>query len=249
MMNIRRFSIRLLAMLAYLLLCAASAAAEENRWKAEYQAYGHTIRVDTEITVPEKDSFPFLAVEPMNELSAEDAEQYSTEFASLDLEQQSGEHNFFSRKSLIYIQYSDHTSHPDLSDAEKVTTPNRPLYMYDRDKAYAEDNDLTVREAEELIRENIRTIYRVCLGYAQYDLPEGSPYESVLAPAWVFWTGWMDDPAEESGSEKSVNGTDYAAGCSYLPIIVNAVTGKVTDPLDESEGRMLLPEGCMKWIR
>ena len=59
----------------------------------------------------------------------------------------------------------------------------------------------------------------------------------------------MDDPAEEAGPEKSVNGTDYAAGCSYLPVIINAVTGEMTDPLDESEDRMLLPEGCMEWIK
>ena len=158
-MNIRRLSIRLFPILACLILCAAPAAAEENRWMAEYQAYGRTIRVDAEITVPAKDSFPFLAVEPMNELSAGEVEKYSTAFAALDLEQHNSEHNFISRKNLIYIQYSNHAFHPDLSDAEKVTTPNRPLYVYDGDKAYAEDNDLTVNEAQELILENIRKVF------------------------------------------------------------------------------------------
>ena len=76
-------------------------------------------------------------------------------------------------------------------------------------------------------------------------MPEGSPYEYVLAPAWVFRVGWMDDPEEDTATEKTVNGTDLAEGCIYLPVIVNAVSGGVTYPLDEGEGRMLLPEGCI----
>ena len=55
----------------------------------------------------------------------------------------------------------------------------------------------------------------------------------------------MDDPEEDTVIEKSVNGTDVAMGCTYLPVIVNAVTGEATNPLDEGEGRMLLPEACM----
>ena len=118
---------------------------------------------------------------------------------------------------------------------EELETPDRLISFDGARKA-----------VEELILSgNIRNVYHAALGYAQYDLPEGSRYEYVLAPAWVFWVGWMDDPEEDTATEKSVNGTDVAMGCTYLPVIVNAVTGEATNPLDEGEGRMLLPEACM----
>ena len=95
---------------------------------------------------------------------------------------------------------------------------------------------------------NVRHVFGVDLGYAQYDLPEGSKYENVLVPAWVVRVGWMDDPEEEPDGATAVNGTDYGMGCTELPIIVNAVTGEATDPMDESEGRMLLPASWMQWV-
>ena len=95
---------------------------------------------------------------------------------------------------------------------------------------------------------NIRHVFSVNLGYAQYDLPEGSKYEYILVPAWVVCAGWMDEPEEEDDGSTSVNGSDYAMGCTYLPIIVNAVTGEATNPLDESVDRMLLPASWMQWV-
>ena len=75
MMNIRLFLIRFGALAACLALCAGPAAAEGgDRWTGEYQACGRTVRVDAEISVPEEPLFPFLAVEPMAELSGEEAE-------------------------------------------------------------------------------------------------------------------------------------------------------------------------------
>ena len=360
----KTFLARLGLVLACLVLCAGNASAETGgRWENEYEAYGRKITVDVEISVPEKERIPFLAVAPAEELPAGESEKYREYFGSLD--RSGSEYAFFSRGNRIHISFSDHVHHPDLSNAEKVTTPYRTLTEFDRGTAYAEDNSLTVGEAEELVNGNIQVVYPavslrvrdvvvndrtkyrktgekladkgyyeldcvqvfdgvplagsvhgayrektkhdivtagygtayinvtdrdnfegsyelwnvleelgtpdrlisfdvarktveelilsgnvrdVChaaLGYAQYDLPEGSRYEYVLAPAWVFWVGWMDDPEEDTATEKSVNGTDVAMGCTYLPVIVNAVTGEATNPLDEGEGRMLLPEACM----
>lgn len=366
----------LLLAIIYSSLCASAAMAEaapvsikklpdvtSPRWKQTYEAYGRTIEVDVNITIPETERIPLLAVQPMEPLPEEEVQKYeemfSTPYSS----------KFLNDKYRTYISFSDHEGHPDLSNAEKVTTPNRPLYEYDRNKAYTEDNDLTVAEAENLVRENIqkvfpgmdfrvdkivindRTKYRksgkkleskgyyeldcaqvidgvpiagsihnayrngqtkhdriignygtasaavtdegnfyghysiwnttaelgtpvqflpfdavrhkiedmimsgnirhvfsVNLGYAQYDLPEGSKYEYILVPAWVVCAGWMDEPEEEDDGSTSVNGSDYAMGCTYLPIIVNAVTGEVTNPLDESVDRMLLPASWMQWV-
>ena len=366
----------LLLAIIYSSLCASAAMAEaapvsikklpdvtSPRWKQTYEAYGRIIEVDVNITIPETERIPLLAVQPMEPLPEEEVQKYeemfSTPYSS----------KFLNDKYRTYISFSDHEGHPDLSNAEKVTTPNRPLYEYDRNKAYTEDNDLTVAEAENLVRENIqkvfpgmdfrvdkivindRTKYRksgkkleskgyyeldcaqvidgvpvagsihnayrngrtkhdriignygtasaavtdegnfyghysiwnttaelgtpdqflpydavrpkiedmimsgnirhvfsVKLGYAQYDLPEGSKYEYILVPAWVVCAGWMDEPEEEDDGSTSVNGSDYAMGCTYLPIIVNAVTGEVTNPLDESVDRMLLPASWMQWV-
>ena len=366
----------LLLFIIFSVLCITAAIAESqtfsikelpgvtsSRWEQTYEAYGRTIRVITDIVIPDMEQIPLLAVQPMEPLPEEEVQKYeemfSTPYSS----------KFLNDKYRTYISFSDHEGHPDLSNAEKVTTPNRPLYEYDRNKAYTEDNDLTVAEAENLVRENIqkvfpgmdfrvdkivindRTKYRksgkkleakgyyeldcaqvidgvpvagsihnayrngrtkhdhiignygtasaavtdegnfygrysiwnttaelgtpdqflpfdavrhkiedmimsgnirhvfsVNLGYAQYDLPEGSKYEYILVPAWVVCTGWMDEPEEEDDGSTSVNGSDYAMGCTYLPIIVNAVTGEVTNPLDESVDRMLLPASWMRWV-
>ena len=363
----KSFCTRLGVALACLALCAGSASAETGgRWENEYEAYGRKITVNVEICVPEKEQIPFLAVAPMEELPARETEKYREYFGSMD--RSGSESVFSSKRNRIIIDYSDYVHHPDLSNAEKVTTPNRTLTEFDRDTAYTEDNDLTVGEAEQLVNGNIgmvypsvsfrvldvvandrtkyrktgeklsdkgyyeldcmqvfdgvplagsvhgayrrrikhdfimadygtayinatdrnhfggsyelwdvtgepgmpdrllyfdearpaieklilsgniRRVYHVYLGYAQYDMPEGSPYEYVLAPAWVFRVGWMDDPEEDTATEKSVNGTDLAEGCIYLPVIVNAVSGEVTYPLDEGEGRMLLPASCLMAI-
>ena len=332
-------------------------------WEQTYEACGRTIRVSTEISIPDTDRIPLLAVEPMEPLSEEEVRKYEELFGSFCGSK------FLNDKHHTYISYRDHEGHPDLSNADKVTTPNRPLYEYDRNQAYTEDNDLTIAQAEDLVRENIRKVYPdvdfrvdsviindrtkyrksgkkledkgyyelgctqiidgipmagsihsayrhmrtkhdlimthygsagaavtdagnfsgyyylwnrtaelgtpegllsfddvrpkieemimsgnvrhvfgVDLGYAQYDLPEGSKYENVLVPAWVVRVGWMDDPEEEPDGATAVNGTDYGMGCTELPIIVNAVTGEATDPMDESEGRMLLPASWTQWV-
>ena len=366
---------RLCSFLAGLALCgtclftgACAEAAAPDRWQGEYQAYGRTIKVDTEITVPEKTSFPILAVETMKELSPEDVKKYEEYFYGLD---KSGSKNCFrNTKYETHMHYYDHKGHPDLSNPGLVTTPAHVLPEYDPDKAYAEDNDLTVNEALNLVRKNIQLIYpsvdfrtpadivlydrtkyrksgkkledkgsyefgcaqlmdgipvvgsihdafrhgrtkqdmiisrfggasayvtdendlscscqlwdtvaelgtpdhllpfdtvkqaieemimsgnircvrHIDLGYAQYDLPEGSKYEYVLIPAWVLWVEWADDSLEELETD-AVNGTGfYTEAYYYKPIIVDALTGKATNPNDESEGRMLLPESYMKWV-
>ena len=37
-------------------------------------------------------------------------------------------------------------------------------------------------------------------------------------------------------------------GCTYLPIIVDVLTGEATNPLDEKGDRMLLPASWMQWV-
>ena len=139
----KTFVARLGLVLACLVLYAGSAFAETGgRWESEYEAYGRKITVDVEISVPETEQIPLLAVAPAEELPAEETEKYREYFGSLD--RSGSEYTFFSRENRIHISFSDHVHHPDLSNVEKVTTPYRTLAEFDRSTAYAEDNGLTV---------------------------------------------------------------------------------------------------------
>ena len=370
-MIIRRFLKPIVLLLTCCEFCAFSYVTAKSesvkKWENEYQAYGRTIKIKVDISVPEKDIYPFIAIEPTNELSAEEIDSYKELFDTLN--SSDIKDTFRSIKNEIIISYSDHKSHPDLSNPDKVTTPSRSMIEYDGNTAYAENNDLTVNEAEDLVRKNIqmvfpsmdfqihsivindrtkyrktgekitnkgnyglncmqvvdnvpvaanvhcayrfsrakrdlvignygsalvnvedqnnysayytlwdkkaelgtpeqllsfdsikpqiekmimsgniRNVYHVYLGYAQYDLPQGNKYAYVLSPAWVIWVDWVDTPQEEIDRDTE-NGTGlYMDWYGYKPIIANAVTGEVTNPLDESEGRMLLPADCMKYV-
>lgn len=370
--SIHKWSVAYAAWFLFCVMILPSLSNAENinafRWENEYHAYGRTIQVDVEISVPERETFPFLAIEPMKVLTNMEVEKYKHFFE--DRENVNREiFSFRSKSNTITLSCYDHKFHPDASDPDKTSTPVWPLSVYDRGKAYAEDNNLTVGEAEEIIRENIRIIYpdvdfrvrdiivndrtkyrktgeklaskgyyemecvqvingipvagnvhdayrfgrkkrdfvianygsasfnitdrnnfggsyvlwdtkselglperilpfdvakekiegmiltgnvrkvhHATLGYAQYDLPEGSVYEFVLSPAWVFWVDWMDDASEESDYITENGSGLYSEWYGYKPIIVNAVTGENTNPLDESGTRMLLPESCMEWV-
>jgi len=370
-MNTKNICRRLYLLLTCFVLCCTitqmSAKSESaGKWENEYKAYGRTIKVDVDISVPGKDKMPFLAIKPMNDLSSDETDRFQKFIDTLD---KNVENKITNRRNTIVISYRDHKLHPDLSDAEKVTTPYRTLLEYDRNKAYAENNELTINEAENLVNRsiqavlpttffqvqdiivndrtqyrkskkkltdkgyyemyclqeidgiliagsihdvyknnrtpldhavslngtayvnatdqnnywgtytlwnktaelgtsdqllsfddikpaieemimsgNIRNIYHVYFGYAQYDMPEGGKYEYILAPAWVIWADFLATPEEEPETEV-VNGTGAYMECGYYgPIIANAITGEVTNPLDESEDRMLLPAACMKFV-
>jgi len=371
-MNIKYVCRRLYLLLTSFVLCCAitqmSAKGESaGKWENEYKAYGRTIKVNVDISVPGKDKLPFLAIEPMNELSSEEIETFQAYFKNIDKSDK--KYTFRNKKNKTIINYNSQKPHPDLENPEKVTTSARSLLEYNNDTAYAEDNALTVREAEDLIRSNIqivfpdenfqikdiviydrtkyrksgkkivdkgeyelycmqlfdgipmagsihnayrydqtihdgvvgkygsshirlsdpenfagtydlwsivaelrtpdqllsfdsikpqiekmimsgniRNIYHVYLGYAQYDLPEGGKYKYVLSPAWVIWADWLEDSTEEMDRD-TVNGTGlYMEWYCYKPIIFNAITGEATDPKNINEDRMLLPTSLMNWV-
>lgn len=374
-MNTRHFCRQLASYLFCLLVCIlllpAFSKAENGspwRWQNKYRSYGRTIDIDVNILVPKNDNIPLLAVEPMKELSSQEIESLQKTFLTkFNMDKETVSLN--SRSNRIWLSCSDHESHPDIFDAEKVTTPAKALPMYDRGMSYAENNSLTIEEAEEIIRQrirhiypsvdfwiqdvvindrtkyrnngvqltdkgyyeiycvqvidgvpvaasiheayrlaktkkdfilasygtahinitdennfdgyynlwnkitelgipdqlisfdearmkiegmimdgNVRNVYHFCKGYAQYDLPKGSRYEYVLVPAWIVWVEWADNAVEETDVE-AINSTGlYTESYCYLPIVINAITGETTSPMDESETRMLLPMSCMGWV-
>lgn len=96
---------------------------------------------------------------------------------------------------------------------------------------------------EELILSgHVRWIDSVSLGYVQFDA--SNPDEQVLVPCWVVWCEYHPDGArsERSGGENSSSNLMYDGNNDYYrPLIINAQTGEMIDPENDSAGRCLCP--------
>ena len=156
-------------------LCLSAAAAETAavsikelpdvttpRWKQTYEAYGRTIDVDVDITIPEAETAPVHKVRrasPLTDpLRSELAEEYKQadkqdkkhyyDFDSTDFETLRLEHKY-------PILWGTSKKKDNL---DSVTTTCRDLIGYDPDQAYTENNPMTVREAQEIIRTHLKEV-------------------------------------------------------------------------------------------
>lgn len=86
---------------------------------------------------------------------------------------------------------------------------------------------------------NIRYVYRVGLGYVQYDGAETGQEDYLLAPAWVVWCAWLPEARDELTDAWLEGDSLFQENHVYLPIVINAVTGEVTDPFDTDEERFI----------
>jgi len=96
---------------------------------------------------------------------------------------------------------------------------------------------------EELILSgHVRWIDSVSLGYVQFDA--SNPDEQVLVPCWVVWCEYHPGGAksERTGGENSSSNLMYDGNNDYYrPLIINAQTGEMIDPENDSVGRCLCP--------
>ena len=96
---------------------------------------------------------------------------------------------------------------------------------------------------EELILSgHVRWIDSVSLGYVQFDA--SNPDEQVLVPCWVVWCEYHPGGAksERTGGENSSSNLMYDGNNDYYrPLIINAQTGEMIDPGNDSVGRCLCP--------
>lgn len=103
--------------------------------------------------------------------------------------------------------------------------------------------DAVKDKVEALIRSgHVRWIDDVSLGYVQFDTDD--PNEQVLVPCWVVWCEYHPDGArsERTGGENSSASLLYDGNSDYYrPLIINAQTGEMIDPENETEGRCLCP--------
>lgn len=93
-----------------------------------------------------------------------------------------------------------------------------------------------------ILKGYVRWIDDVSLGYAQFD--SGLPEEQILVPCWVVWCEYhpggprseRSDGVNSSASLLYDGNSDY-----YRPLIINAQTGELLDPENETEGRCACP--------
>lgn len=89
---------------------------------------------------------------------------------------------------------------------------------------------------------HVRWIDNVSLGYVQFDTSD--PNEQVLVPCWVVWCEYHPEGArsERTGGENSSTSLMYDGNNDYYrPLIINAQTGEMIDPENDTEGRCLCP--------
>lgn len=89
---------------------------------------------------------------------------------------------------------------------------------------------------------HVRWIDDVSLGYVQFDTND--PDEQILVPCWVVWCEYHPEGArsERTGGENSSASLMYDGNNDYYrPLIVNAQTGEMIDPENETEGRCMCP--------
>ena len=156
-------------------LCVSAAAAEtapvsirelpgvtSPRWKQTYEAYGRTIDVDVDITIPEAEKAPVLKVRRAEPLADPLKSELAEEYRKAD---QKDKKHYYDFESTDYNTISLEHKFPILYGTSKkkdnldgVTGEMHDLPRYDGNQAYAEDNPMTVNEAAEIIRTRLKEV-------------------------------------------------------------------------------------------
>ena len=168
---------RLPAVLLLCMLCVSATAAETGAvsirelpgitspaWEQSYEAYGRTIDVDVEIFIPDADTAPILTVRNDSLVEEPAKSALEAEYKKADKKDRKHFYEFESEEYSTYVRhgspllwgktkekndYNYHTMGQELAD----------LPGYDPDRAYADNNPMTVREAEGIIRTQLRELY------------------------------------------------------------------------------------------
>lgn len=163
---------RLSVLIVFLLLCAAltgAARAEtysiqqlraqgDQSWQETYQAYGREIRVDVTAELPEAEKLPVLEAKWMPPLEESMQKQFTKAFQGSGRTDRTT--SFRSDGYSLVLE-----ENLPIWDESKGQTPGkvgqkyRALFDYQMDAAYADGNELTVREAFEIAGEKLKLAY------------------------------------------------------------------------------------------
>ena len=157
-------------------LCVSAAAAEaaavpikelpgvtSPRWKQNYEACGRTIDVDVDITIPEAETAPALKVRWASGLKDPQRSELAAEYEKADKEDKKHYYSFRNKKSLtLYLEHKwplRGGTKKNKENWDKVSCDYSDLPRFDPDQAYAENNPMTVREAAEVVRTNLKEVF------------------------------------------------------------------------------------------
>ena len=158
------------------ILCASAAMADTRTfsikklpdvtsplWKQTYEAYGRTIDVDVEIIIPEVETAPALKVQWAPALEDPLRSELAAEYEKADKEDNKHYYRFKSKKGhTLYLEHKwplHGGTQKDKEDFSRVTSDDSDLIRFDPDKAYAENNPMTVREAAAVVSTHLQEIF------------------------------------------------------------------------------------------
>ena len=135
-----------------------------SKWQQSYKAYGRTIDVNVELSIPEVDTIPVIKVRKAAPISEPRNSEIEDEYKKAD---EKDKINTYDYESVDFRTYVEHACPPSWgkNKKENVYKEGRmgshvfDLLEYDEDKAYADNNPLTVREAVEIAQSHIREFF------------------------------------------------------------------------------------------
>lgn len=93
---------------------------------------------------------------------------------------------------------------------------------------------------EKILSGNIRNVYHVQFGYVQYDIGRNEQEQYALVPSWVVWVDWLSNASDEIATDTENETAFFTETYTYLPLIINAVTGEMSDPANMDSQRMIV---------
>ena len=94
---------------------------------------------------------------------------------------------------------------------------------------------------EKIFNGNIRNVYHAQLGFVQYDIEENEQEQYAIVPCWIVWVDWLPTATDELEIENENEAAFFTETYTYLPLVINAVTGEMSDPADIGNNRMQVP--------
>ena len=165
----------LLLAIIYSTLCASAAMAEATpvsikelpastspRWTQTYEAHGRTIKVDVDITIPKVNEISLLRAKKAEPIAEPRISELAAQYKKAD---KADKTHYYDFESGSYVTLGIRHKFPvvwgtskNKEGSDDITSQDLDLIEYDPDQAYADNNSLTVREAEEIILSQVKEI-------------------------------------------------------------------------------------------
>lgn len=197
------------------------------RWKQTYEAYGRSIEVDVEIIIPEVETAPALKVQWAPALEDPLRSELAAEYEKADKEDNKHYYRFKSKKShTLYLEHKwplHGGTQKDKEDFSRVTSDESDLIRFDPDKAYAENNPMTVQEAAAVVSTHLQEIF---------------PDVDIQLD-----TAWITGAVRWKRNKKILDDRGYyhlnMRQCFHGIPLMASISAAYTDPFDQRWGEIL----------